>query len=253
MGDGQRFTYSSTASDYVGRGLFWLGLDGYEPETTAVFITLARSSRRIIDVGAHTGLFAMLACAARPDSSVIAFEPVPRISERLRHQIELNSFGSRCASVTAAVADHDGSVDLHIPLGEMPHSASLNPDGFHNVAGTVVRTPVVTLDSFCAGSDPVDLVKIDVEGFEDRVISGMRELLVRDKPAIVFEVLEGGPASAIESLLVPAGYQFYHLGATGPTLVPAIVADTANQYRNFAAVARPEHAQALRANRRAAS
>src|SRR4051812_2901058 len=63
VSDSERFTYVAISTDKVGRHLFWRGLDGYEPESTSIFVTLARSARGIVDVGAHTGLYTLLACA----------------------------------------------------------------------------------------------------------------------------------------------------------------------------------------------
>jgi len=50
--------------------------------------------------------------------------------------------------------------------------------------GTIHRLPQVSLDEVAAKAPRIDLVKIDVEGSEEAVISGlMRTLLLRDRPA----------------------------------------------------------------------
>lgn len=238
IGGGRSFWYSSTPTDHVGRRLFWKGLGGWEPETTMLFAHLAQRSRVVLDIGANTGLYSLLACASTSRSSVIAFEPVTHIRDRLIFQVHLNGWEDRCQAVGAAVSDRDEMLHLHVPLGELPQSASLDPDGFRHAAGTLVETPAVSIDSFCASADHIDLVKIDVEGFEDRVIAGMADVLATHKPTIFFEVLVDAPARRIKEILTPFGYKIFKLTATGPDRVATIVPDATQRCRNFAAAVR---------------
>ncbi|MGH2561659.1 MAG: FkbM family methyltransferase, partial [Thermomicrobiales bacterium] len=235
--DGAGFTYASTTGDFIGRRVFWRGLDGYEGETTRVFYQLARQARVVLDVGAHTGFFTLLACAANPNARVVAFEPVPRIFDRLNEQIARNGWQARCQTHRTAVADRTGTITLHVPGGDLPYSASLDPDGFYGVPGELVETPVQTIDDACAGIEAIDLVKIDVEGFEDKVLAGMRQILATAAPAIIFEVVPGRDVSAVESLLAGFGYRFYHLREHGPAPVDTIGRDSTARNRNYLAVA----------------
>jgi len=239
----RRFKYSSTAHDFVGRSLFWKGIEGYEPETTAAFTRLAESARVVIDIGANTGLYSLLACAISSDVRVLAFEPVPRIMDRLRRQVDVNGWANRCELVSAAVSDRDGTVDFHVPLGGLPHSASLNPTGFGDAPGQLVKVAVVALDTFCDDSLSVDLIKIDVEGFEADALRGMADLLADHHPALIFEVLDDTRNEQIESMLYDLGYQLFHLGEYGARGVQRIVAD--QRFRNFAAVARSNQRERL--------
>lgn len=232
---GAGFRYASTTGDFVGRGVYWRGIDGYEGETTRVFSRLARRARVVLDVGAHTGFFTLLACAANPAARVIAFEPVPRIFARLNVQIALNGWTDRCQTRCAAVSDRSGAVTMHVPTGELPYSASLDPAGVYGLDGTLIEAPVATVDESCAGIAGIDLVKIDVEGFEDRVLAGMQRVLAESAPAVIFEVVPGSPAAAIARLLMPRGYCFYHLRHDGPVRVDAIAPDPAGRDRNFLA------------------
>ncbi|MGH2530813.1 MAG: FkbM family methyltransferase [Thermomicrobiales bacterium] len=238
--DGSRLSYASMPGDFVGRSLYWRGLDGYEPETTRVFFALAQRSRVIVDVGANTGFFTLLACAANPHARVIAFEPVPRVFNRLNAQIALNGWAARCQTHRAAVSNRTGAITMHVPAGDLPHSASLDPHGFYGVAGDLIDVPVRTIDESCAGIDGIDLVKIDVEGFEDRVLAGMQGVLAAAAPAVIFEIIPHGPAAAVETALSRFGYRFYHLRQDGPLRVATIAPDPAGHERNYLAVARDD-------------
>jgi hypothetical protein len=96
--------------------------------------------------------------------------------------------------------------------------------------------PVSTADAVLPADMPVDLVKIDVEGFEDKVLEGMQETLKRWHPAIIFEVLPGGPAKAIEDVLRPLGYSFSCITPNGAEPVQHLDAGLASE-RNFLAIA----------------
>ena len=52
--------------DHLGRALFFNNATGWEPEILRVLPSLARLSPGILDVGAHTGLFTLVALAANP-------------------------------------------------------------------------------------------------------------------------------------------------------------------------------------------
>ncbi len=88
-----------------------------------------------------------------------------------------------------------------------------------------IRTPSVALDSFLDTMPDFypTLVKIDVEGAEDRVLSGMRRTLNEaNAPTVVMEFLAGRPASSHEraaQLLFETGYTAFFINGQGG-LVP---------------------------------
>jgi hypothetical protein len=79
--------------------------------------------------------------------------------------------------------------------------------------------PVKTLDRYVAdrGICKIDLLKIDTESTEFRVLRGMQNILRRDRPDILCEVLQGRASeAALEDLLGPLGYHYYLLTPAGP-------------------------------------
>ena len=231
--EGQSFRYHSSYSDGIGRALLWCGWQGHAPETARVLLRLARESLYLLDIGANTGVFTLLALAANEDCRVMAFEPVPRIRELLAQNLRLNGWENRCEVREEAVSDAEGVADLHVPLGSLPTSASLNPEGFRGHDGAVIRVPVTTVDAACVGGHRVDLVKIDVEGFEDAVLAGMRRVLAEMRPRIIVECNPDGPVARVEKLLAHAGYRLAHLRGTGPAAMDHIVPDKAQRWRNY--------------------
>jgi FkbM family methyltransferase len=234
MGSRKLFDYSSTTSDAMGRGLFWGGLRTWEPETVSTFMKLAESARVVLDVGANTGLYTLLACAANHSSRVIAFEPVPELRERLSAEIYLNGWMNRCSIRSEAVSSQPGRSMLYVPRGrDLSTIASLNPKGFEEVECEVLEVSQATVDDVCGDVDKVDLVKIDVEGLEDKVLEGMKNTLASSRPSIILECNVGGPATAIQEQLGALGYRFCHLRNEGPVPVDSIEPDKDGVYRNF--------------------
>lgn len=232
------FMYNAVAGDAIGRALFWQGIHNWESETLGIFYYLARDARLVIDVGANTGGYTLLACASNPHLRVIAFEPVPRVFYRLQANINLNNWQDRCDLHCKAVSDVEGKIEFHIPFSEVPTSASLHTKGFHSIGGELREIEVTTLDAVMLEENLVDLVKIDVEGFEDKVIRGMRTILELSRPTLIFECNPGGPVEQIESVLQDFGYRLFHLHAEGAVPVQKLVPDQEGKHRNFLATVR---------------
>jgi FkbM family methyltransferase len=220
--DGRSFFYSATPNDVIARALYWRGLKDWESETIPVFYKMAQSAQIVLDIGANTGFYTLLACTANPNARVIAFEPVPRVYEKLMEHIRINHFDDRCEAHRMAVSNFVGTAQMHIPFGDLPTSASLNTDGFRGFSGTLVEVPVTTVDAVM-GDKPVDLAKIDVEGFEPQVLEGMQMTLRRFRPALFIECLPDGPYREVEEILKNLGYQIYLLSHNGPIQVEQVV------------------------------
>lgn len=231
--NGNLIRYSTIASDSIGRALFWRGLNAWHAETLEVFYRLPQGSRIVLDIGANSGVFTLLACAANSECRVIAFEPVPRVYERLVQNIRLNSYSGRCQLREEAVSDTVGLANVHVPYGDMPTSASLHSVGFRGAEGTMINVKVTTVDAVCSQCRDVDLVKIDVEGFEEKVLEGMRKTVARMKPTIIVECNPDGPYVAVESILSASGYRFYHLSRQGPVAARKIIPDESEQFRDY--------------------
>src|ERR1017187_7119511 len=83
-------TYGPHGKDRIAIKLARRGLWGYEGETIRIFLALVKEAQTVIDIGATTGLFALLAAKVKPACQVWAFEPVPFIFDMLLKNIRLN-------------------------------------------------------------------------------------------------------------------------------------------------------------------
>jgi FkbM family methyltransferase len=158
-------------------------------------VAAARTSQCTLDIGANTGVYAMTAVAVGCPV-VHAFEPLARI----RAQIDANAALSGMTGLQTwqvCVGEREGEVDLVDPGGDAPTSASASPtfvQSFLRGATGMQRVvvPMVNVHSFCQREciERVDLMKIDVEGFEAEVLAGARTVIEKCRPRILLEALE---------------------------------------------------------------
>ena len=145
------------------------------------FLNLA--SRRfdsILDVGANDGGFAKSVVRRFPDAALHCFEPLPGPADALRRWASSSGF-SRITVHEIALSDREGEAEI---IEHVDHSASssllpLTAEGaslFPFAARSEKRLiRLTTLDAWAAaqpGSLGRSLLKLDVQGFEDRVLRG---------------------------------------------------------------------------------
>ena len=154
-------------------------VDRYEQATTRLFRQLIQPGMVVVDIGANIGYFTLLAAELVGSSgTVYAFEPEPNNYALLNKNIHLNSY-SNIQPAETAVSDECGSTQLFLSAMDNG-SHSIHDAAARGVAAThLVAT--TTLDAFLEGEGwpNVDLVKIDVEGAETRVLDGMERFCER--------------------------------------------------------------------------
>ena len=193
--------------------LFWRGIKGWEKISLELWMRLCRRSDTIIDVGANTGVYALLAKTVKPGATIIAVEPVARVFAKLEENIALNGGGIR--GVRAAMTDHEGEVILYdLPDSDHVLAVSLNKEHLSMMKGLrPVPVPARTMAGIAEEYKlpRIDLMKIDVETHEPEVLSGFIDLLRRDKPALLIEILNDQVAARVEELVTGLGYLYYNI------------------------------------------
>lgn len=171
--------------DRVENELFWRGWTGHEPEVMRWWARLALQSDTVLDIGANTGSFAFIAKTLNPDATVHAFEPLRRIADMICENVKIS--GLEVTVFQAAVADQDGELPIYDPGGANAYSASLNANFLPGEKDRYM-VPVTTIDAHCSEHGLIpDLIKVDVEGVEGRLLLGARETLGKGKAVIVCE------------------------------------------------------------------
>lgn len=181
--------------------------DWFEPEL-AFLRRVVEPGWHVLDIGANHGVYAAsLAALVGPAGRVVAVEPQAAVVERLELTARENVLDGLVV-VRSAVADRSGTLELF--GGHNSELASLVDDG----SGVTERVPVTTLPALAQAQaiDRPDLVKIDVEGVEERVLAGAMDWLHARDPLVMFEI---GKDTARNQRLVARfaalGYRCYQL------------------------------------------
>jgi len=159
---------------YVEEGDDFLVLNDGEMAVREVLYRLAKKERVFVDVGAHVGEYAIR--MAKVYGKVEAFEPNPRSASLLAKNVELNGVDNITIHQVAC-GDAPGELILYARGG------STTPLKIEKHSG-IIRAKVVRLDDYLSR---VDVVKIDVEGWEERVVRGMSRLIRDCRPFVVVE------------------------------------------------------------------
>jgi FkbM family methyltransferase len=209
---GQTVVYVADKRDILARSVIWPG--DWEVTSLRLFSTLARDARWVLDVGAFTGIYSLIAVADSDAAKVVAIEPNSQIVANLRRNIAANRFTDRVKVIEAAVADAPGRSMLSVP--EDTTAARIGAGAVGDRADVRLEVQVTTLD-LSIGSLPVDLVKMDVEGGEAAALRGATGLIRRHRPHIVVELLTAEAFRETAAILDRFGYKIIrHLGRSGP-------------------------------------
>jgi FkbM family methyltransferase len=201
-------------------------VDGaYEPNELAFLASTLKPGMTVIDVGANEGLFTLVSASCVGEGGrVLALEPSSREFDRLGANVALNRLAN-VEPVRLALYSHAGSSVLS--LAELGHEG-LNTlgDRIANPGVCVAASETVeldSLDSFVAARslDRLDLVKLDAEGSEARILAGGLVTLRRFHPLLLIEVDSGHLAaqgSTVDDLLEPLadlGYRIWNFDSDG--------------------------------------
>lgn len=214
LSNSKTLSFYAEADDPIVPGLMFRGMESYEPETMNIFRVLGAKASVIFDIGANTGIYTIAAAAENPTSTVHAFEPVPRILKRLKKNTQLNKLSNvRLNSI--ALANFIGTTTLYIPIGNMPTSSSTKKG--HRKAVEKIEVPTDTLDNYSQRYEvtQIDLIKIDTETTEPKVLEGGLKVLQANKPSIVCEVLNSNIGNELKSILNTYGYRYFWLTDDG--------------------------------------
>ncbi|MGC5167001.1 FkbM family methyltransferase [Luteimicrobium sp. DT211] len=211
VGEGRPAWMWFDEDDLVAAVSFWFGPNAYESLSTALFSALAPGAGHVLDVGAHTGIFSLVAGASAPDVVVHAFEVVDRIARRTGTNVRLSGLEDRVRVHAVGVSSAPGTMTLHRNAAvPMATGSSFEPFADRDAAKGAATTEVevTTLDAWWEGEGRprVGLMKIDVERHESHVLAGARELLTTEQPVLLAEVLSRDDFATLYGLLGERGY-----------------------------------------------
>ena len=168
-------------------------LDLYERDLRRRVLELLPSGGTLVDVGANVGFWSLpAALRAGPTGRVLALEPNPWAAVRLRRNATLNA--DRALAPVEIVSKAVGQIVGELELFAYDLEAGASQATLHRGAVDIgspahVTVPVTTLDAEV--QDPVDVLKIDVQGHEGAVLAGGARLSATAPPRHVVMEVQG--------------------------------------------------------------
>jgi FkbM family methyltransferase len=148
-----------------------LGVFGiWEPAISHFMRSRISNGAVCIDVGANIGYFSLLMSRASPDGRVYAIEPSPVIRSELDENIALNGMRN-IVVVPFGISDRTEKLAFHVESGDRG-SSRFTSDGEHELELRTL-TDVVPAEHLARA----EILKIDVEGMEDRVLAHVLSII----------------------------------------------------------------------------
>ena len=209
-------------NQYLSRKIF---MGTHEADESEFITSFLGHGDIFLDVGANIGYFTLLASSnVGGEGEVHAFEPSPSTFEILRRNVVINRLNNVHLN-RLGLSDLDEVRELHVSLDGLSSFDTFgSPACFSNFV--LENVHCTTLDRYkqeVLADKAITLIKIDVEGWERRVLLGGKSLLEgRDAPVLLVEFADGIAAQAGESCgelrrtLLDLGYKLYHYYPRSP-------------------------------------
>ena len=152
-------------------------------EEMNVFIARTGGRRKLLDVGAYHGVFSLAFATQAADRSVLSVDPSPLAYAPLLYNIRKNELMAQVVSVECALSNEGGALPMFY---EWQHAvaAPLDPE-----SDSTIMVEAITGDRLCERMGFVpDVIKIDVEGHEVKVVRGLAGTIRKAKPLVFVEL-----------------------------------------------------------------
>lgn len=155
----------------------------WEPDEAAFIRQHLSLGMTALNIGANVGYTALvLAAAVGKEGLVVALEPEPLNFALLWRNLVLND-ATQVLPVHAAA----GESTTTITLQRSPDNAGDHRTAPQPVSVGAVEVPLVAIDDLLEPDARVDLVSVDAQGYDHRIVRGMRELIERCHPTLLLE------------------------------------------------------------------
>jgi FkbM family methyltransferase len=220
--------YSCDARDQVACTAAAKGWNGFEAPMPFYFAHAVKLSEQalVVDVGANTGYYTLLATSVSKSVKVVAYEPLAAVRKVFLSNIKLNKIGGLVRVLPYALSNVSGMCTLFVPdatHGIIETSASVS-EGFKDGPGATVTIRRKMLDDVHTGRHRVGVLKVDAESHDLEVLQGAERVLLRDRPIVFVEVLLGADQMGLTRLLTKCRYRDRVLRAEGATAANCRVA-----------------------------
>jgi FkbM family methyltransferase len=193
-------------------------LTSWESETLKIWSSLSKNAQVCLDVGAYLGVYSIISSLSGA-AEVYAIEPNPKSFKELQSNVLLNGLENKVKCLNFAAGDDNfrGSLlamrnrplssGAHLDLGS--RESLVYESNFRRYESIIVdQVSVNPLDSIFDITDKrIDLIKIDVEGYELFVIEGAKNILRQYHPVLIIEIVTEAQKKKVDKKLELFAYQ----------------------------------------------
>ncbi len=229
----------------IGAGIYWYGV--FDLIVAEVISRLLDKDETCVDIGANIGQFSLLmANIVGVNGSVLSFEPHPVLYTKLNQNLKEYTKKGIAHVYDIAIGEETGEGFLIEADGFSENQGTSRVD-FKNSEGNIKhKISIKKLDSIIL-NNKINVLKMDVEGFEEFVLKGAIKLLesrsIRD---IIYEDLDY-QKSSVTKILKQFGYTIFslHTSIFKPRILPLkgeVVFKIGQEGENFLATLEPARA-----------
>lgn len=182
------FNFQLDISMFLDHAIFFCRMD--EDPSLNVLLQQLKKNFIVLDVGANIGYLTLKFARTCSDGYVYSFEPDSQNYQALRTNIELNRLNN-VTTIKKALGAQDGQEILYKYFPGNPGTNRILPEK-PNVKHQLECVEVIPLDKFVEQEkiSRIDLIKIDVEGYEIFTLKGAQQLIKKWNPILFVELVE---------------------------------------------------------------
>jgi len=205
--------YTGNLNNFIDWSVFYYGAFGIEElRLLAALADALRAQGKPVnffDVGANIGHHSLF-MSSHADR-VFSFEPYSVVRQEMERKLK-HAEAHNTTVFPVALGNHNETGVFHPPTGANQGTGTLGDALPDNASSETLSVQVVRGDDYFAANQlpPISLLKMDVEGYEENALEGLRQTLWRDRPPILMEIQrlnesggDSGKSAVLRSLLYP--------------------------------------------------
>ena len=201
----------------IANDIFYSGIFGnFEGETLRLWYEISKEvNGLVLDIGALSGIYSLVAASANKQSSIVAFEPHPKNFDLLCKNIQMNE----CANITSdnrAISNKTGKALFYNYYVEDVENTGFTLINHRHVEteSSSISCPTISFKEYLESNHKeqiLSLVKLDIERAELIVLRDGIERIQKDQTIIFCEILDRESIFKIHSLFKKIDYVFINI------------------------------------------
>lgn len=197
-------TYNLHLNDYQSWVLYFFS----DQDSSFASLKFIKERDVCVDVGGNIGQTSlMMAKNVGAQGKVISFEPFGQTYDRFKENLSLNPRIKNITLEKIALGEKSAELTMYVENERNSGGNRIVPKG-RNVVSEMQKVKVMSLDDYCANAsvNRIDLIKIDVEGFEMKVLRGAERTIKKFKPGLFIEVNDANLKAQGDDLKTMIGF-----------------------------------------------